>query len=227
MAIPFLDLRAVNAAHRAELVEALTGVLDSGSYILGERLKEFEVNFSAYCGTAHSIGTGSGLDALKLIIRGYKELGAFNEGDEILVPSNTYIASILAITENRLTPILVEPSRVTYNIDEQLLEAHISGRTKAILTVHLYGRVAYSDVMKSVADKYRLKIIEDVAQAAGAVYQGCKSGNLGDAGAFSFYPSKNLGALGDAGAVTTNDGRLAEVVRALRNYGSEKKYYNR
>jgi dTDP-4-amino-4,6-dideoxygalactose transaminase len=227
MTIPFLDLKTVNAAHRAELLEVLAEVLDSGSYILGERLKEFEAKFSAYCGAAHTIGTGNGLDALTLIIRGCKELGVFNEGDEILVPSNTYIASILAVTENRLTPVLVEPDINTYNIDEQLLEAHITGRTKGILTVHLYGQVAYSDAMKSVADKHNLKIIEDAAQAAGAAYGGHKTGSLGHACGFSFYPSKNLGALGDAGAVTTSDPELAEVIHALHNYGSHKKYHNK
>jgi len=227
MRIPFLDLKTVNAAHRAELLEVLTAVLDSGSYILGERLEEFEAKFSAFCGAAHTIGTGNGLDALTLIIRGYKELGVFNEGDEIIVPSNCYIASILAVTENRLTPVLVEPDIKTYTIDERLIEAHITGRTKGILTVHLYGQVAYSKAMQTIADRHSLKIIEDAAQAAGAAHGKRRTGSLGHACGFSFYPSKNLGALGDAGAVTTCERDLAEVIHALHNYGSHKKYQNK
>ncbi len=225
--IPFLDLKSINTKHKDELMDAMSRVIDSGWYILGDNVESFEHTFSDYCGVRNTIGTGNGLDALTLIIRAYKELGIFHEGDEILVPANTYIASILAITENRLTAVLVEPDMATYNIDCDLLEESITERTKGILTVHLYGLVSYGDKMRSIADKYGLKIIEDSAQAAGAEYEGRKVGSLGDAGGISFFPSKNLGALGDAGAVTTNDDGLARTVRALRNYGSHTKYYNR
>lgn len=224
--IPFLNLKKLNAPYRQELIDAITEVIDSGWYILGEKVKSFEREFSKYCGVKETIGTGNGLDALTLIIRAYKEMNVFREGDEILVPANTYIASILSITENRLKPILVEPDINTYNLDVDLLEKNITDRTKAILVVHLYGRVGYSEKMQSIADKHGLKIIEDSAQAHGAVYQARKTGNLGDASGFSFYPSKNLGCLGDAGGVTTNDPKLAEIIRALHNYGSHKKYYN-
>lgn len=224
--IPFLNLKDINAAYRQELIDAIADVIDSGLYILGEKVRKFEKEFSKYCGTKETIGTGNGLDALTLIIRAYKEMGLFGEGDEILVPANTYIATILSITENRLKPILVEPDIDTYNLDVRGLEEKITRRTKAILTVHLYGQVSYSEKMQRIADKHGLKIIEDSAQAAGAMYKGRKTGNLGDASAFSFYPSKNLGALGDAGAVTTNDTELAQVIYALRNYGSHKKYHN-
>src|SRR3989339_1083127 len=225
--IPFLDLRAINAAHREEIMAAITRVFDSGQYILGKEVEQFEAEFTKYCGVKETIGTGNGLDALMLIIRAYKELGVFSECDEILVPANTYIASILSITENRLKPILVEPNINTYNLDSKLLEEKITKRTKGILTVHLYGQIAYSDQMQKIADKYGLKIIEDCAQAAGAKFNNRLAGNLGDAAGFSFYPSKNLGAIGDAGAVTTNDTELAEIVRALRNYGSHEKYHNK
>lgn len=224
--IPFLNFRDGNAPYRQELIDAVAGVIDSGHYILGEKVAAFENEFSAYCGVKHSIGTGNGLDALTLIFRAYKEMGVMREGDEVLVPANTYIASIIAITENRLKPVLVEPDINTYNIDVNLLEKKITSRTKAILVVHLYGQVGYSDEMQKIADKHGLKIVEDSAQAAGASYRGRKTGNLGDASGFSFYPSKNLGALGDAGAVTTRDTKLAEMIRALRNYGSHKKYHN-
>jgi dTDP-4-amino-4,6-dideoxygalactose transaminase len=207
-------------------MEAISGVIDSGRYILGEKVKAFEKEFSNYCGVEEVIGVGNGLDALTLIIRAYKEMGVLKEGDEILVPANTYIATILSITEENLKPILIEPNIDTYNIDVNLLEKKITSKTKAILVVHLYGQVGYSDEMQVIADKYNLKIIEDSAQAHGAKYKGKKTGNLGDASGFSFYPSKNLGALGDAGAVATNDSELVEVIRALRNYGSHKKYYN-
>jgi dTDP-4-amino-4,6-dideoxygalactose transaminase len=224
--IPFLDFKDGNAPYRKELIDAIAGVIDSGHYILGEKVAAFENEFSAYCGTKHAIGTGNGLDALTLILRAYKEMGVMREGDEVLVPANTYIASIISVTENRLKPVLVEPDIDTYNIDVNLLEKKITARTKAILVVHLYGQVGYSDEMQKIADKHGLKIIEDSAQAAGASYQGRRTGNLGDASGFSFYPSKNLGALGDAGAVTTRDAKLAEVIQALRNYGSHKKYHN-
>lgn len=225
--IPFFNLKAINARHRQELINAITAVVDSGQYILGSRVTAFEDEFAKYCGVKHAIGVGSGLDALTLIIRAYKELGVLSGGDEVIVPANTYIATILAITENRLKPVLVEPNIKTYNIDVELLEKHITERTRALLVVHLYGQVGYSERMQSIADRYGLKIIEDCAQAQGAAYKGRKTGGLGDAGGFSFYPAKNLGALGDAGAVTTNNASLAEAVRALRNYGSQKKYHNK
>ena len=224
--IPFLDLKSLTLRHKAALMDAVSRVIDSGYYILGETVRSFEQDFAEYCGVTNTVGVGNGLDALTLIIRAYKEMGLFQEGDEVLVPANTYIASILSITENRLTPVLVEPELDTYNIDCDLLEAAITKRTKAILTVHLYGRVSYGDKMRSIADQYGLKIIEDSAQAAGAEYEGQKVCGLGDAAGISFFPSKNLGALGDAGAVTTNDDGLAQMVRALRNYGSQEKYFN-
>jgi len=224
--IPFLDLKSLNTRHKDDLMDAVSRVIDSGWYILGEQVQKFEREFSDYSGVKNTVGTGNGLDALTLIIRAYKELGIFREGDEILVPANTYIATILAITENRLTPVLVEPDMATYNIDCDLLEGSIGERTKGILTVHLYGRVSYCDKMRAIAERHGLKIIEDSAQAAGAEYDGRKVGSLGDASGISFFPSKNLGALGDAGAVTTDDDELAQMVRALRNYGSQKKYYN-
>lgn len=225
--IPFLDFKDLNVPHKKELMTAVSAVIDSGQYILGEKVKLFEKEFSKYCGVKETIGTGNGLDALILIIRAYKEMGIFHEGDEILVPANTYIASILAITENRLKPVLVEPDIKTYNIDGALLEKYVTKKTKAILIVHLYGRVSYSEKMRAIAKKYNLKIIEDCAQAHGAMFKNKKVGNLGDASGFSFYPSKNLGGLGDGGAVTTNDKKLAGIIRALRNYGSYKKYYNK
>ncbi|MDD2807019.1 MAG: DegT/DnrJ/EryC1/StrS family aminotransferase [Patescibacteria group bacterium] len=224
--IPFLDLKKINAPVRSELLEAIAEVIDSGWYILGKKVVTFEQEFASYCGVKHVIGTGNGLESLILIIRACKELGIFDDGDEIIVPSNTYIASILAITENSLKPILVEPNLDNYNLDANLLEKNISKKTKAILTVHLYGQISYSEKLQAVADQYDLKIIEDCAQAAGAEMNGRKTGALGNAAGFSFYPSKNLGALGDAGAVTTDDDKLAATVRALRNYGSDKKYFN-
>ncbi len=224
--IPFLNFKDLNVSYRKELLDAIALVIDSGQYILGPKVSSFEEEFSKYCGVKETIGVGNGLDALTLIIRAYKEMGIFYEGDEILVPANTYIASILSITENRLKPILVEPDINTYNIDVDLLEKHITKKTKAILTVHLYGRISYSEKMKKISRKYNLKIIEDCAQAHGAVYKGIKTGNLGDAAGFSFYPSENVGGLGDGGAVTTNDKKLAQIIRAIRNYGSFKKYFN-
>jgi dTDP-4-amino-4,6-dideoxygalactose transaminase len=224
--IPSLDLKSMNARMREEMLAAIARVVDSGWYIHGAEVKAFEQAFAQYCGVAETVGTGNGLDALILILRAYMEMGQFREGDEVLVPSNTYIATILAVTANRLNPVLVEPDIRTYQIDPQLLERHITSRTRAILVVHLYGQVGYSDEMRKIADRHGLKIIEDSAQSQGASYKGRKCGSLGDACGFSFYPSKNLGALGDAGAVTTNDKKLAEMIRALGNYGSRRKYYN-
>jgi len=224
--IPFLDLKKINAQYSQEFEKAFDTVVNSGWYILGNEVKQFEQEFSDFCGTKHCIGVANGLDALTLIIRAYKELGFMQEGDEIIVPANTYIASILAISENRLTPVLIEPDIKTYNIDPTLIEAKITQKTKAIMAVHLYGQVAAMDEINTLAKKYNLKVIEDSAQAHGAIYNDKRTGNLGDASGFSFYPGKNLGALGDGGAVTTNDDKLANVIRALGNYGSHKKYEN-
>lgn len=225
--IPFLNLKNINALYRDEILEAIARVVDSGWYILGEEVRRFEKEFAEYCGIECAIGVANGLDALTLIFRAYKELGLFSEGDEVIVPANTYIASILSISENRLTPVLVEPDIRTFTIDGDRIEEKITPRTRAILVVHLYGQIGYSEKMRALAEKYRLKILEDSAQSHGAAYRGRRAGNLGDASGFSFYPGKNLGALGDAGAVTTNDGQLATVVRALGNYGSHVKYVNK
>jgi dTDP-4-amino-4,6-dideoxygalactose transaminase len=225
--IPFFNILTANEQYTHELKSAVEKVIDSGWYILGEKVNAFEKEFSSYCGVRHAIGTANGLDALTLIFRAYMELGFLKEGDQVLVPSNTYIASILSVIENKLVPVLVEPSLLTYNMDEDLIEASITEKTKAILIVHLYGQVACSEKLNALAEKHGLKVVEDCAQSHGATLGGDKVGNMGDAGAFSFYPSKNLGALGDAGAVTTNDQQLADTIRALRNYGSHIKYENR
>jgi len=224
--IPFLDLKGINAQYRNELIEAATQVIDSGWYIQGTQVKAFEQEFADYCGTKHCIGVANGLDALILILRAYKELGKLKEGDEVIVPANTYIASILAITENRLKPILVEPNEQTYNLDSNLIEQAITPNTKAILAVHLFGQLADMPAINAIAQKHNLLVIEDSAQSHGAQIEGRKAGNWGNASGFSFYPGKNLGALGDAGAVTTNDEELAQTIRALGNYGSHKKYEN-
>lgn len=226
MKIPFLDLKAINAAYREELIEAAVRVIDSGWYIRGKEAQAFEQEFAAYCGTKYCVGVGNGLDALTLTLRAWKELGKLKEGDEVLVPANTYIATILAITENRLFPVLVEPDEGTYNISPALARKAVTQKTKAILPVHLYGRLAEMPALMEIAEEYNLLVLEDAAQAHGASLQGRRAGNWGHAAGFSFYPGKNLGALGDAGAVTTNDEELAQTVRALGNYGSHKKYEN-
>lgn len=225
--IKFLDLQKINNQYQKELKQVASEVIDSGYYLLGKRLQNFEEDMSNYIGVKHTIGVGNGLDALRLILRGYIELGVLKEGDEVIVPSNTFIATIIAITDNRLKPIFIEPDITNYNIDITKIEQNINKRTKAILIVHLYGRVCWSKELKEMAEKYQIKIIEDNAQAIGASWNGIKTGNLGDAAGFSFYPGKNLGALGDAGAVTTNDDELAVTVRTLANYGSIKKYFNK
>lgn len=225
--VPFLDLAALNARHREPLLAAMAGVLDGGRYILGEQVRRFEAEFAAWCGTEHCVGTGNGLDALVLIFAGWRELGVFSEGDEVLVPSNTYIASILAVSRAGLTPVPVEPDPRTGNLDPARLEAARTPRTRAVLAVHLYGAPADMAPIRAFADAHGLKVVEDAAQAHGATHQGVRAGALGDAAGFSFYPTKNLGALGDGGAITTRDARLAEVARALRHYGSEKPYENR
>jgi dTDP-4-amino-4,6-dideoxygalactose transaminase len=224
--IPFLDLKKINSQYRQELIDACAKVIDSGWYIQGNEYKTFEAEFSDWCGVKNCIGVGNGLDALELILRAYKEMGIFQNGDEVIVPANTYIASILAISENNLVPVLVEPDINTYLIDPDLIEAKISKKTRAIMVVHLYGQTCQMDKINLIARKHNLKVVEDSAQSHGAFFDGKKSGNLGDASGFSFYPGKNMGALGDAGAVTTNDDELAEVIRALGNYGSHKKYEN-
>jgi dTDP-4-amino-4,6-dideoxygalactose transaminase len=224
--IPFLNLKKINSKYRDELTEEFTKLLDSGWYILGARVEQFETEFADYCQVKHCIGVANGLDALVLIIRAYKELGRLKEGDEVIVPANTYIASILAITENRLIPVLVEPDVNSYTLDVTKIKDNITSRTKAILPVHLYGQLCNMTAINAIAQKHDLLVIEDSAQSHGAVHNGIKSGNLGDASAFSFYPGKNLGALGDAGAITTNDSELASTLNIIRNYGSEKKYFN-
>lgn len=227
MKVPFLNLKELNKPYTAEIKYAFDRVLESGWYLLGKEVASFEEEYSEYIGVEHTIGVANGLDALRIILKAYIELGIMAEGDEIIVPANTYIASILAITDNKLNPILVEPDINTYNIDPELIEEHISEKTKGIMIVHLYGQNAYTEQIGKLCEKYNLKLIEDAAQAHGAYYQDKRVGSLGDAAGFSFYPGKNLGALGDAGAICTNDEKLAEVCRALGNYGSQKKYYNK
>ena len=224
--IPFLNLQKINSKYQEQINQATAMVVDFGWYILGKEVEAFENNFAQYCGAKHCLGVANGLDALILIFRAYKELGLMNDGDEVIVPANTYIASILAISANNLVPILVEPNIATYNIDTNLIKEKITAKTKAILAVHLYGRVAEMSRINEIAKKYNLKVIEDSAQAHGAIENNKKVGNLSDASAFSFYPGKNLGALGDGGSITTNDDKLAEVIKALRNYGSHQKYHN-
>ena len=225
--ISFLDLKSVTYPITEEILECVSNVIKGGWYILGEKVITFENEFLNYCGVKETIGTANGLDALTLIFRAYKEMNIMQDGDEVLVPSNTYIASILSITENNLKPVCVEPNIDSYNIDEDLIEKKITDKTKAIMIVHLYGQVAFTDKIGEIAKKFNLKIIEDSAQAQGAELNGIKAGNFGDASGFSFYPSKNLGCLGDGGAVTTNDPKLAETIRALGNYGSHVKYENK
>ncbi|SDQ35343.1 dTDP-4-amino-4,6-dideoxygalactose transaminase [Chryseobacterium soldanellicola] len=224
--IKFLDLQKINLTHQEEIESRLLQTFRSGWYLMGNDLKTFENNLSKYIGAKHAIGVANGLDALRLILRAYIEMGFMEKGDEILVPSNTYIASILAISDNGLVPVLVEPDIAHYNIDIKKIEEKITSKTKGILIVHLYGRTIFSEELQQLAEKYNLKIIEDNAQAIGAEWNGKKTGNLGDASGFSFYPGKNLGALGDAGAITTNDDELAKTIRALANYGSNQKYVN-
>lgn len=224
--IKFLDLQKVNAQYQNELKEASNRVIDSGWYLMGRELEKFEESYAAFCGTTCCLGVSNGLDALRLIFKGYIEMGIMKKGDEVIVPANTYIASVLAISENNLVPILVEPNEETYNLDGKKIEAAITSKTKAILTVHLYGQISIDQEMLDICKKYNLKLIEDGAQSHGAEWNDKISGGIGDAAGHSFYPGKNLGALGDSGAVTTNDNQLANVISALRNYGSHKKYEN-
>jgi dTDP-4-amino-4,6-dideoxygalactose transaminase len=224
--IKFLDLQAINAQYAEDLKAAAAKVIDSGWYLMGPELNAFEHDLADYIGAKHAVGVANGLDALRLILRAYMELGLLKPGEEVIVPANTYIASVLSITENHLVPVFVEPSLETYNIDIAQIEKSISTKTRAIMLVHLYGQVAWSNELRILAEKYNLIIIEDNAQSIGASFNGIKTGNLGDAAGFSFYPGKNLGALGDSGAVTTNDDNLAAVIRSIANYGSKLKYCN-
>ena len=218
--IPFLDLHAVNERFRAEMDAATARVLDSGWYLLGDECAAFEREFAAFCGTRHAVGCANGLDALRLIVQAF----GIGPGDEVIAPANTYIASLIAISANGATPVLVEPDPATFLIDPSLVEERVTPRTKAIMVVHLYGRAAEMEPIREIAARHGLKVIEDAAQAHGAGRGGRRTGSLGDAAGFSFYPGKNLGALGDGGAVTTNDAQLADVVRTLGNYGSKEKY---
>lgn len=222
--IAYLPLHKINDLHNEELRAAVNRVLDSGWYLNADATRQFETHYAEYIGTRHCVGCGNGLDALKLILLAYMEMGVMQEGDEVIVPANTYIASILAITACGLTPVLVEPDINTLQIDDARIERAITSRTKAVMIVHLYGRCAYTQKIADICKKFNLKLIEDNAQAHGCTFEGQKTGSLGDAAAHSFYPGKNLGALGDAGAITTNDEELASLARALGNYGSSKKY---
>ena len=222
--IKFLDLKGITDLYSDEIHAAAANIIDSGWYLQGEANKRFETDYANYIGTKYAIGCANGLDALIWIYRAYIELGFMKPGDEVIVPANTYIASILAITENGLKPVLVEPRRDTLEIDDNLIEAAITPRTKSILIVHLYGRCAYTEKIGEICKKHGLKLVEDNAQAHGCRFKGQRTGSIGDAAGHSFYPGKNLGALGDGGAVTTNDEKLAETVRTLANYGSQKKY---
>lgn len=220
--IKFLDLHKINERFRVEIDKKIKQVIDSGWYLLGEEDKNFEQEFAKYCGVKHCIGCANGLDALNLIVKAY----GFTKGDEIIVPANTYIATILAISENGCTPVFVEPDINTYNINPDLIEEKITKNTKAIMVVHLYGQAVQMQKIWEIAKRHNLKVIEDSAQAHGALYQSKRTGNLADASGFSFYPGKNLGCMGDGGCITTNDDVLANKVRALANYGSDRKYHH-
>lgn len=229
---PFLELASVNEPYFDEIKAAVNRVIDSGRYIGGVEVETMEQSLAAYCEAPHAVGVSNGLDALRLIFRGYIELGVMSPGDEVIVPSNTYIASVLAVSDNGLVPVFVEPELLTYNLDINLVEQSITKRTRAVMPVHLYGRVCWNGKLAEIAKRHNLKIVEDNAQSIGAtalcagLSDSRKTGALGDAGAFSFYPTKNIGALGDAGAVVTHDKDLARVVTALRNYGSDRQYHN-
>lgn len=221
--IPYLSLKSMVALHEEEIKDALNRVVDSGWFLQGEATRQFEQDYAEYIG-CHCVGCGNGLDALTLIFRAYKEMGRLHDGDEVIVPANTYIASILSITENGLKPILIEPDIDSLEIDDALIERAITAKTKAMLLVHLYGRCAMTEKIVALCRNYGLLLVEDNAQAHGCIYDGRHTGSLGDAAAHSFYPGKNLGALGDAGAITTTDNELADICRALGNYGSARKY---
>lgn len=222
--IKFLDIQKINAQYDEELKNASKRVINSGWYLMGKELDRFEKKYATFCGVGNCLGVANGLDALRLIFKAYLELGVMDKGDEVIVPGNTYIASVLALTDNDLVPVFVEPNSDTYNLDSNLLEQSITPKTKAILTVHLYGQISVDEKMLEICEKYNLKLVEDAAQSHGAIWNNKVSGSIGDAAGHSFYPGKNLGALGDAGAVTTNDPLLAKTISALRNYGSQEKY---
>jgi len=224
--IQFLNLKKLNQPFEVAFQQKMKQFLDGGWYILGSEVKTFETNFASYCGAKHCIGVGNGLDALVLIFKAYIKLGKLQKGDEVIIPANTYIASVLAVMQADLVPVLIEPRLETYTIDSEKIEAKITPKTKAILPVHLYGQLCEMKVINSIAKKHNLLVVEDAAQAHGAMWNGIKAGNFGNAAGFSFYPGKNLGALGDAGAITTNDDALAEVLFSMRNYGSKVKYEN-
>ncbi len=224
--IKFLDLQKINSQYHQELKEAAARVIDSGWYLMGKELETFEKNYADFCDVNYALGVANGLDALRLIFKAYLEMGVMKKGDEVIVPANTYIASVLAISDNDLIPVFVEPNIETYNLDAAKIEEVITSKTKAILTVHLYGQISIDQEMVDICKKHNLKLIEDGAQSHGAFLNGKASGSIGDAAGHSFYPGKNLGALGDAGAVTTNDEALVKTIEALRNYGSHKKYEN-
>ena len=225
--IKFLDLKKINSQYEKELKEAASNVIASGWYLMGKELETFEQSYASFCGVKHCLGVANGLDALRLIFKAYIELGVMQKGDEVIVPSNTYIASVLAISDNDLVPVFVEPNLETYNLDSTLIEKAITSKTKAILTVHLYGQISIDKQLLSICKNHNLKLVEDAAQSHGSEWNGKVSGGIGDAAGHSFYPGKNLGALGDAGAVTTNNKELAHVISALRNYGSHVKYENK
>ena len=222
--VKLLDLQKITMTHAEEYKAAVNRVIESGWFLQGKENQQFEADYAQYIGSKHCIAVANGLDALKIIIRGYKELGVFHDGDEIIVPANTYIATILAITDNHLTPVLVEPTWEHLEIDTDKIEEAITPKTKCIMTVHLYGRIAYDDRLGDICKKHGLVLMEDCAQSHGCMWKGRKTGSLGHAAAHSFYPGKNLGAFGDAGAVTTDDEVLASVIRTLANYGSQQKY---
>jgi dTDP-4-amino-4,6-dideoxygalactose transaminase len=222
--IKFLDLQKLNNQYADEISSAINNVVNSGWYLLGEENKKFEEAYSNFIGTKYALGVANGLDALRLILRAYMELGLMKEGDEVIVPANTYIASILAITDNNLVPVFIEPNEVNYQIDDSKIEQAITSKTKAIMIVHLYGACSYTNKIFDICKKYNLKLIEDNAQAHGCYFENKMTGSIGDAAGHSFYPGKNLGALGDAGAITTNDKELYDIIKALANYGSSQKY---
>ena len=224
--IKFLDLQEINKKYERDLKEAAARVIDSGWYLMGKELESFEKNYSAFCRVQYCLGVANGLDALRLIFKAYIQMGLMKKGDEVIVPANTYIASVLAISDNDLVPVFVEPNKETFNLDSNLLNKALTKKTKAVLTVHLYGQISIDKQMLNFCSKNNLKLIEDAAQSHGAIWNNKISGGIGDAAGHSFYPGKNLGSLGDAGAVTTNDQLLAKTITILRNYGSDKKYVN-
>lgn len=224
--IQFLNLKDLNSPYNSEIKQAIENVIDSGWYLNGNELSKFEKNYGNYIGCDYTVGVANGLDALRIILKGYISLGILKSNDEILVPANTYIASILAITDNNLKPVFIDSNEVNYQIDDQLIEGSIGENTKAILLVHLYGQCSYTPKIKKLVEKYNLIVVEDNAQAHGSFYEQNRTGSIGDAAGHSFYPGKNLGAMGDAGAITTNNSKLAKICRSIANYGSETKYVN-